>query len=126
MGQNARDAERFVNLKREVDEGFDEALAEVTAALAAVPEAVAVPLPGFEPAGVLSNELTEAAEDSVPDPVSSEPRSPDDASHEQLEFGIGLDDDPIVAFAPDPGVNWGPRRPTLRRGSGDAEASPEP
>jgi hypothetical protein len=116
LNENAPEAERFRDLKKEVDEGFDEALAEVTAALAAVPAAVAVPLPGFEPAG------QDPGIDPLPQPQRAPATGPSPLQ-EQLDLSSSdadeVADDPITAFAPISSIDWGPRRPTLKRRSED-------
>jgi hypothetical protein len=107
------DTAGVADFKREVDEGFDEALAEVTAELAAVPVPGAVPLPGLEPAA-----YPEPGED-VP---FLPPRAPGEPNplQEKLELAAdgsagpdGTEEDAIDDFAPDPAMNWGPRRPKL-------------
>lgn len=107
------DAERFDDFRHELDEEFDQALAEVNAALASVPLAIAVPLPGFEVA-------TENSPETQPE--SAAPPSPVHPKHPlqgRLDLGSFCasesdnDDDPIAAFAPDPAIDWGPHRPML-------------
>jgi hypothetical protein len=109
------DTERFDDFKQGISKDFDEALAEVTAALASVPVATAVPLPGFEP------DEERASEE---EPLSLDPPSPVHGANSrpgQLDLWTVPDaegmsvDDPIAAFAPDPGIDWGPRRPSLTR-----------
>ena len=102
-------AEEVSAFKREVDAGFDEALAEVTAALAAVPGPVTLPLPGLEPA-------------AYPDPREDTPVLPshagDDPNPLQERLDLATDtstdddmtkEDAITEFAPDPRMVWGPR-----------------
>jgi hypothetical protein len=108
------ETERFRDLRQEAEEGFDRALAEVTAQLAAVPTVVTLRLPGFEPDTDSTKEPSpEQSKRAVP-PTASTHRNP---LQEQLNLGFlpnseGLDDadDPISAFAPHSGINWGPRR----------------
>jgi hypothetical protein len=106
-------ADEVSAFKKEVDAGFDEALAEVTAELAAVPVPGAGPLPGLEPAA-----YPEPGEDVpfLPPPAPGDPNP----LQERLELaadaaaeGDGEGEDAIVEFAPDPAMDWGPRRPKL-------------
>jgi hypothetical protein len=106
-------ADEVKAFKREVDAGFDEALAEVTAELAAVPVPAAIPLPGLGPAA-----YPEPGEDVpfLPPPAGGEPsplQEKLDLATEAPAHGDGTDEDAIVEFAPDPGMDWGPRRPKL-------------
>jgi hypothetical protein len=96
--------------KKEVDAGFDEALAEVTAELAAVPVPGAIPLPGLEPAA-----YPDPGEDVpfLPPPVPGDPgplQEKLDLAHDASAAGEGIEEDAIIEFAPDPAMNWGPRR----------------
>jgi hypothetical protein len=106
-------ADEVSAFKEQVDAGFDEALAEVTAELAAVPVPGAIPLPGFEPA-------------AYPDPGEDVPfqpsGAPDDPNPLQEELDLATEAsaaaeererDAIIEFAPDPTMDWGPRRPKL-------------
>jgi hypothetical protein len=108
------DTERLDDFKQGLSKDFEEALAEVTAALASVPVATAVSLPGFEP---------HEERGSEEEPESLDPPSPVHGANipGQLDLwtaphaeGTSVDD-PIAAFAPDPGIDWGPRRPSLTR-----------
>jgi hypothetical protein len=106
-------ADEVSAFKKEVDASFDEALAEVTAELAAVPIPGVIPLPGIEPAA-----YPDPGED-VPFLPPAGPRDPHPLQ-EELELAADVagdgdrpDEDAIVEFAPDPAMNWGPRMPRL-------------
>jgi hypothetical protein len=101
------DAAGVADFKRAVDEGFDDALAEVTAAIEAVP--VAMTLPGLEPPpSPLGHEpAVEAPQSAEPDP---------DPLQERLRLDDDEDgDDAINSFAPDASIDWGPRGLKLTR-----------
>jgi hypothetical protein len=107
------DAAGVADFKREVDEGFEEVLAEVASALDSVSLSEPIPLPGLEPAA-----YPEPGEDVpfLPPPAPGDPNP----LQERLELaadaaagGDGEGEDAIVEFAPDPAMDWGPRRPKL-------------
>jgi hypothetical protein len=107
------DADGVADFKKEVDEGFDQVLAEVAAAVAAVP--VAIPLPGLEPTSDADAQRTTSAPDAPLETPSLK---------DQLELKLGREesgDDPITAFAPEAELDWGPRRLKLPRRSDEPE-----
>ena len=103
------DAAEVADFKKEVDEDFDEVLAEVSAAIAAVPLPAAMTLPGLEPLAPADREDPDMPpERAVPEP---------NPLQERLDLrGDGEDgDDAIDSFAPDPSIDWGPHWPKLTR-----------
>jgi hypothetical protein len=112
------DAAEVGDFKKEVDEGFDEALAEATAAIAAVPLPAAMTLPGLEPFAPADREDPDVppAQPAVPEP---------NPLQERLDLrGDGQEgDDAINSFAPDPSIDWGPHWPKLTRHDDEAERS---
>ncbi|HEX3326650.1 MAG TPA: hypothetical protein VHV50_06620 [Actinomycetota bacterium] len=101
------DAAGVADFKREVDEGFDDALADVSAAFAAIPLPAAMTLPGLEPAS--------SPEVLVPDAeVLQAPGQDPHPLQGRLDLGteeghaVQDCDDAINSFAPDGTVNWGP------------------
>jgi hypothetical protein len=101
------DAAGVADFKREVDEGFDDALADVSAAFAAIPLPAAMTLPGLEP--------PRSPEAPVPDvEVLQAPGRDPNPLQERLDLGAEEDrlvqdrDDAINSFAPDGTINWGP------------------
>jgi hypothetical protein len=110
------DAAEVADFKKEVDEGFDEALAEVSAAIAAVPLPAAMTLPGFEPLA--------PADGDDPDLSPPQPAVPEtNPLQERLDLrGDDEDgDDTITSFAPDPSIDWGPHWPKLTRHDDETE-----
>jgi hypothetical protein len=108
------ESERLPGLKREVGQELDEVLAEVTAELAAVPIGVDVPLLGLEPESSGGSGDSERFAQDVVEATGA------NRLQDQLELwgdsgsdGGDHKDDPITAFAPDPRIDWGPRRPRL-------------
>jgi hypothetical protein len=108
------ETESVTGLKREVGKEFDQVLAEVTAELAAVPIGVDVPFPGLEPESSGGSGGSERVAQDVVEATGANPLQ------DQLELwgdsgsdGGEHQDDPITAFAPDPRIDWGPRRPRL-------------
>jgi hypothetical protein len=106
------DAERVHEFRQELGKDFDKALADVTRALASVPRAIAVPLPGFEASP--ESDLDEERASRTPSSLDAQ-NNPYQGQFDlwtSPSQGDGVDD-PIDAFAPDPAIDWGPRRPTL-------------
>jgi hypothetical protein len=103
------DVTKVADFKKEVDEGFDEALAEVSAAIAAVPLPAAMTLPGLESLAPADREDP----DMLPQPRGPEPNPLQErfALRGDEEDGDGA----IDSFAPDPSVDWGPHWPKLTR-----------
>jgi hypothetical protein len=64
------DAAEVADFKKEVDQDFDEVLAEVSAAIAAVPLPAAMTLPGLEP---LAPPDREDPDSPPPEPATPEP-----------------------------------------------------
>ncbi|MDP9234148.1 MAG: hypothetical protein M3P01_06305 [Actinomycetota bacterium] len=101
------DAAGVADFKREVDEGFDDALADVSAAFAAIPLPAAMTLPGLEP--------PPSPKAHVPDAeVLQAPGGDPNPLQERLDLGteeghvVQDRDDAINSFAPDGTINWGP------------------
>jgi hypothetical protein len=111
------DTDGVADFKKEVDEGFDQALAEVAAAVAAVP--VPMALPGLEP-------TSDADTYSAHVPIAPEAPLKTPTLRDQLRLKLGREereeggDDPITAFAPEAELDWGPRRLKLT-GRGDED-----
>ena len=102
------DAAGVADFKKEVDDGFDEALAEVSAAIAAVPLPVPMTLPGLE--------APSSPDPSDPDMDVAQAQPPEPNPLQERLALRGVDgEDGIDSFAPDPSIDWGPHWPKLTR-----------